>query len=96
MRTLLRLGVLGAVAATAVVLVRKHDLLTKGAAVANVALQTASTKVEEFFGKAVCVANEALTNLTERDEEPAPFARANGQTTYHMGDVHDAPKADQR
>lgn len=65
MKTLLKLGALGAVAAGAVVLVKRYDLVNRGVALANAGIDTASEKADAFVGTVVGKVDNLLTKYEE-------------------------------
>lgn len=98
MRALFKLGVVGAVAATTVVLVRKYDLINRGAELANRSVEAAAVKAEEFFAKAIGLTDELLTQFADdgsedEKENAEAYKRGDGETSYHYGDFHDGQGA---
>jgi hypothetical protein len=69
MKTVLKLGALGAAAAGAVVLVKRYDLVNRGVALANTAVDVAAAKAEGFVAKAVGITDDLLTRVAEKLEE---------------------------
>lgn len=72
MKTVLKLGAIGAVAATAAVLVKRYDLVNRGVALVNTGAEIVAAKAEGFVVKAVGITDDLLTRVAEKlDEQEA-------------------------